>query len=570
MTASLDILWTAPAQMLSALVLGAAFALGHHFFYHSLDGQPTPNTSYDIDGVSLSRQQINVAAGTVFAFLVKALLGVAVSTACDQSMWKAIKARTTKIGVIDNLFAVLSGFTVLNLQLWRRYPLTMLLASIFWVLPVASFFTPATLTVHLVETSNSTSMRIPQVDFTSLNFANMAPKRGQSPYFIYNGPQYAVQRVVVSTAAEGQILPISAPAANSSWLLNFAGPALSCNTLDGSLYNAIIENVLAATETDGGNGTYTLRSGTLGPVTDYSADNGAPIPADPAIPHLNQSSQVDMAPPVDRNSNSEAQDNSSLQQKLLSVMNIIIDDLAQLSREVYDVAREICHPALVDQTQLVDREERYRHWKSSDISDVLVIDVDFPWSSSSEYSPFSRVCWHLVANNAGDYKILYFFCSKHKDPGSRMAGPMGMLKAIIAQLLSTEGISFDELATFAEKELRENNEFEALCSVLEELMMQYRGPPVIMAIDGTDHFERAGQNWTKQVDAVMRLLLWTLLSDESAARSVFRLLITSGSGFKGVFEDVFPPEVFPHKYFMDYVLPIKQGRNQTIATQYLR
>jgi hypothetical protein len=41
-------------------------------------------------------------------------------------------------------------------------------------------------------------MRIPRVDFTSLNFADLPLQLGEAtPIFLYDGHQYSVQKVVV-------------------------------------------------------------------------------------------------------------------------------------------------------------------------------------------------------------------------------------------------------------------------------------------------------------------------------------------------------------------------------------
>lgn len=76
--------------------------------------------------------------------LVKSLLGIAVSTVFDQFAWKAIKGRVRSIGIIDDLFSVLKNRSVvLDYVIWWYYPLSMLLACIAWLLPVATVITPA-------------------------------------------------------------------------------------------------------------------------------------------------------------------------------------------------------------------------------------------------------------------------------------------------------------------------------------------------------------------------------------------------------------------------------------------
>lgn len=157
------------------------------------------------------------------------------------------------------------------------------------IVSIASVFTPATLTVTLAEARNETLLRVSRVDFTSLNFANLPMQAGLSPGYTYTGPQYTVQRIVTATAAQGQILPISAPYVNSSWTLKFPGPALRCDAVEESAHNDIIANIAAVMkeaecftsygyvawtpDTDGSlpfvkenNGTYSQRSGSIGPT----------------------------------------------------------------------------------------------------------------------------------------------------------------------------------------------------------------------------------------------------------------------------------------------------------------
>ena len=108
--------FSAPVTVASSFICGVALAIGHHCFYQNLQGQRVPETSNFLSQITpydVSDQQFNVSVGTVFAFLVKALLGVAVSTVFNQLAWIAVKTRTPKITVIDDLFSVMSnGFLV--------------------------------------------------------------------------------------------------------------------------------------------------------------------------------------------------------------------------------------------------------------------------------------------------------------------------------------------------------------------------------------------------------------------------------------------------------------------------
>ncbi len=121
--------------MVTTLLAGVALAIGHHFFYQNLDGHQPPTQVYNVWGIygGLSGQQINLAAGAAFAFLVKALLGIAVTTAQDQATWRSIKTRPTRLASIDGLFQCTTNiFYMFDYRLWGISPLSMLSATIYW------------------------------------------------------------------------------------------------------------------------------------------------------------------------------------------------------------------------------------------------------------------------------------------------------------------------------------------------------------------------------------------------------------------------------------------------------
>lgn len=116
------------------------------------------------------------------------------------------------------------------------------------LIPIASIITPATLSVDLRENiPNSTMQRIPQIDFSNLNFlASMASSVGVnrlSLYYTYNGPNQIAKQIAMGVAAQNAILPIAAPFPNSSWALDFNGPSLKCNPVSSSESLSFQENI---------------------------------------------------------------------------------------------------------------------------------------------------------------------------------------------------------------------------------------------------------------------------------------------------------------------------------------
>jgi len=238
--------------MVASLLLGCLFAIGHHLFYQSLAGKLVTADSYNILGSNITSQQVNTAAGTAFAFLVRACLVFSVSLAYLQAVWNAAKGtrRPMTLANIDALLSALSNALALtNVFAWWKWPLLLLVALIAWLIPIASIITPATLSVG-VDSPPPRLLQVPNVAFTSLSLvADMHnnPNNGmgstctndfsgynctQTINYVYNGPSDAVKRVVTATAAQGAIVALVAPALNSSWTLKFLGPSIKCSAVD--------------------------------------------------------------------------------------------------------------------------------------------------------------------------------------------------------------------------------------------------------------------------------------------------------------------------------------------------
>ncbi|CAI7623563.1 unnamed protein product [Penicillium discolor] len=247
--------YSAVIVMVAALLAGLACALAHDAFYQSLNGKPILKAQ-PLAGVgsslNISDQQVYLSLGTLFAFLVKSFLGASVSTVFDQFVWKSIHGQRTKIGIIDDLLLVLkNGFSVLNLRLWKRSPISMTLALICWLLPTTSIISPATLSVHLTSFNEYVMERTPRVDFTSANFGvltsgvnvNTTPSKWATAYM---APSSETERIVSSVATQGTILQIEPPAANSSWSVEFYGPTIVCDKVNQILADYITQDVVQA------------------------------------------------------------------------------------------------------------------------------------------------------------------------------------------------------------------------------------------------------------------------------------------------------------------------------------
>ena len=130
-----QIYWLAPASMLSALIAGVLFAIGHHLFYCSIANTEAGSTSLNVLGSSVSRQATSIAIGTAFAFLVKLCLVYAVAVAYVQVFWYDMKTGNPKptLATLDATFSGTRQLLVLfNYVLWMRYPILLLVALTAW------------------------------------------------------------------------------------------------------------------------------------------------------------------------------------------------------------------------------------------------------------------------------------------------------------------------------------------------------------------------------------------------------------------------------------------------------
>ncbi|EXL45915.1 hypothetical protein FOCG_11911 [Fusarium oxysporum f. sp. radicis-lycopersici 26381] len=210
-----------PVLMTGSLFLGLLLAIGHHLYYHYLDGRVIK---------SQNQQEWFLRVGTGIAFLARALLSAAVGFAYTQILWRTLRSKSVTIEGVNSLFGVLhNAWDFTTWELWTIAPALAVVAIIAWALPLIAVITPATLTVQVSDHPNVTVVDapIPLLDYDNmLNFAQFTGVGGVG----YYAPSSYVSRVLLSVASLGSILTIPAPFPNSSYSVDFYGPLISCST----------------------------------------------------------------------------------------------------------------------------------------------------------------------------------------------------------------------------------------------------------------------------------------------------------------------------------------------------
>ncbi|KAF2964611.1 hypothetical protein GQX73_g8969 [Xylaria multiplex] len=239
------VLQQTPTFILAGLIAGVLVSVGHHLYYASIDGT-SPEGDRILAGYKISNQTFTSTVGTAFAFVVRAFVLFAVSGAYVQMFWHAATntRRVNTLEEIDALFSIFSNiFAFRQGSIWLKYPMLLFIALVGWLLPIAFTISPASLSVIVVPVTTLEVKTVPNVDFANLRYVDYMPRGFGYSYkdnilnetfttYEYIGPSTIVQKVANLVAEGGSILPITPPAANSSWQLDFHGPSLSCYPLD--------------------------------------------------------------------------------------------------------------------------------------------------------------------------------------------------------------------------------------------------------------------------------------------------------------------------------------------------
>lgn len=121
--------------MIASLVASMLLALGHHLFYARLEHSLVPTEPIRVAGHNLTPQSFNTAVGTAFAFFIRMLLVIAMSTAYVQLFWYAARTASPR-STLDELDWAGSlksnAFNLLNLTMVARHYHLLLLAIIVW------------------------------------------------------------------------------------------------------------------------------------------------------------------------------------------------------------------------------------------------------------------------------------------------------------------------------------------------------------------------------------------------------------------------------------------------------
>ncbi|KAL5336846.1 hypothetical protein BJX70DRAFT_260929 [Aspergillus crustosus] len=205
--------WRMPAAMITCFVIGLGLAIGHHFYYYSLDGTRVGDQN---------KQEWALRFGTGMAFLTKTFLTTAVGIACIQNFWWILRLKPIRLSTLDSMFDIRGSiFNFFDPHIWLRGPNVAILGLISWLIPLVTVITPSTLSVQSANGSYLLERPMPNIiyDFD---------KYGTQSEGGVGGPANMLTRQIMSSVIQGSVLRIPAPAPNASYTLDFIAPYVQC------------------------------------------------------------------------------------------------------------------------------------------------------------------------------------------------------------------------------------------------------------------------------------------------------------------------------------------------------
>ncbi|KAL2760258.1 hypothetical protein ACRALDRAFT_2024281 [Sodiomyces alcalophilus JCM 7366] len=199
------------------------------------------------------------------------------------------------------------------------------------------------------------------------------------------------------------------------------------------------------------------------------------------------------------------------------------EDLLRVQRHAKSLKeKDLGHTAWLIKT------DQFRHWLASAPSDILVVD-GHSGSSYGTTSPMAVFTGSLASSliSAGRSIVLHHFCGAHKSPSDPLAGPLGLIRSLVMQLLVYPDLPAPTLA-FVDAELSHwlaQHDLGALLHCFNRILRQSpRESRVFCVIDGISEFETMLHGWRDQVYEIVMCLQRAVCDDLGFS---FKVLLTN-------------------------------------------
>jgi hypothetical protein len=155
----------------------------------------------------------------------------------STTSWPVLRRKSLSLSALDNAFALSSDISAFfNLEILSHANVLSIMTIFYWqvartavkqssilmlirLMSIISVVTPATLSVHLVSTTNSTQMQVPILNWESWDWMTI-----EGAGFL-QGPSVGLTRNALAASSSISVLAQTAPFPNSSYPTEFFGPS---------------------------------------------------------------------------------------------------------------------------------------------------------------------------------------------------------------------------------------------------------------------------------------------------------------------------------------------------------
>jgi hypothetical protein len=171
------------------------------------------------------------------------------------------------------------------------------------------------------------------------------------------------------------------------------------------------------------------------------------------------------------------------------------------------------------------RSARFQEWICSSRSGILLTDGNSEKYGMARCSPMTLTCAVLAQGLAkrDGTQVIHFFCGTHNTSGDNLAGPTGLIRSLIIQILTRNELDLSFMDSGRWYEHLEKQDPLVLCNLFHRIVAQLPGMALFCIIDGVSLFEK--EQWRAQIE----LVVWKLreMVADPTLNVVLKLLMTS-------------------------------------------
>lgn len=231
------ITWQSPALCLVSFLTGIALAIGNHAYFTRLNGTPYKNV------VWVGRY------GLAMALVVKTCFATSILVCYEQVVWMGLKNKEsgTSFRAIDALFgATYQVVSLFYYSIWIQHPLSAIMITLRWLLPIMSIVAPTTLTVQSRGTVSYRDCQVPTLnlsatDYNRFYFGDNEPETGtylaDLAFQEYTGnswnPSPLALKIATLTGYLGEPVSYGSPCGNNcSYSMTYNAALWKCTETD--------------------------------------------------------------------------------------------------------------------------------------------------------------------------------------------------------------------------------------------------------------------------------------------------------------------------------------------------